>query len=465
MPRALSRVVVGIDSSTQSTKVLRVDADSGEILGSSSAGHPDGTSVHPDYWWRALESQPGFDDAQAVSVSAQQHGMVALGDDGEPVFDALLWNDVRSADQARRLKARWGAETWARDVGVVPVASFTVTKLAWLAEERPDVAERVDRVLLPHDWLTWRLTGRPDEAVTDRSDASGTGYYSVPEERYRDDILVEAFGRVPRLPRVLGPADVAGETASGAIVGAGCGDNAGAALGLDLGLGDVAISIGTSGTVFASAGQRVYDPSGTVAGFADASGRHLPLAATINAARILSTTAGLLGVGLEDLDRLAQSGPPDAGGLTLVPYLDGERTPDLPDASGSLVGLTRANLTPENLARAAVLGMLCMLGDALERLTALGVPAHRLILIGGGSASSAVQQAAADLFGSPVVIPRPAEYVALGAARQAAWALSGDAQPPVWPVATLATREPRNNAWAAEVRGRFADARLRLYGV
>jgi xylulokinase len=461
----MRRVVVGIDSSTQSTKVLRVDADSGEILASSSAGHPDGTSVHPDHWWRALTSQPDLTGAHAVSVSAQQHGMVALGADGEPVFDALLWNDVRSADQARLLRARWGPEVWAREVGVVPVASFTVTKLAWLAEHRPEVAERVDRVMLPHDWLTWRLTGRPEEAVTDRSDASGTGYYSVPQDRYREDILTEAFGRVPRLPRVLGPTDVAGETAAGAVVAAGCGDNAGAALGLDLGPGDVAISIGTSGTVFASSAQPVHDPSGTVAGFADATGGHLPLAATINAARVLSTTAGLLGVGLDELDRLAQSGPPDGGGLTLVPYLDGERTPDLPDASGSLVGLTRANLTPDNLARAAVLGMLCMLGDALDRFTALGVAARRVILIGGGSASQAVQQAAADLFDVPVVIPRPAEYVALGAARQAAWAVSGDAQPPSWPLATVATREPRGGSWAGEVRDRFAAARRHLYDV
>jgi xylulokinase len=461
----MRRVVVGIDSSTQSTKVLRLDAESGEILSSSSAGHPDGTSVHPDHWWRALSSQGALDDAAAVSVSAQQHGMVALGDDGEPVFDALLWNDVRSADQARRLRDRWGPETWAREVGVVPVASFTVTKLAWLAEQRPDVAALVDRVMLPHDWLTWRLTGRPEEAVTDRSDASGTGYYSVPEDRYREDILTEAFGRVPRLPRVLGPTEVAGETSSGSVVAAGCGDNAGAALGLGLSTGDVAISIGTSGTVFASSAHRVQDPSGTVAGFADATGRHLPLVATINAARVLSTTAGLLGVDLGELDRLAQAGPPDGGGLTFVPYLDGERTPDLPHANGSLVGLTRANLTPENLARAAVLGMLCMLGDALDRFTALGVPAQRIILLGGGSASAAVQQAAADLFDAPVVIPRPAEYVALGAARQAAWALSGDTEPPSWPLSTLATREPRGGAWAGEVRGHFAAARRHLYGV
>ena len=460
------RVVAGIDSSTQSTKVLRVDADTGEVLSQTSAPHPDGTAVAPSHWWQALTSQldlADLADVHALSVSAQQHGMVALDDQGEPVHDALLWNDVRSAPQAARLREGRGAETWAREVGVVPVASFTITKLAWLADAHPELADRVDQVLLPHDWLTWQLTGRPTEAVTDRSDASGTGYWSVPEGRYRTDVLADAFGRTPRLPRVLGPAESAGETQTGVRVGAGCGDNAGAALGLGLVPGDVAISIGTSGTVFASTADPVCDPTGAVAGFADATGRYLPLLATINAARILSATAGLLGVDLVELDRLAQAGSPDADGLAMVPYLDGERTPNLPDATGSLLGMTRSNLTPENLARAAVLGLLSMLGDALDRLTEQGVEARRIFLIGGGSASTAVQQAAADLLGTEVVIPSPGEYVALGAARQAAWAASGDSNPPDWAVPVLATREPRPGTWAQDVRGRFARSRDLLY--
>lgn len=457
------RVVAGIDSSTQSTKVLRVDAETGEVLSRTSAPHPDGTSVDPAHWWTALTSQPDLSDVAALSVSAQQHGMVALDAAGDPVYDALLWNDVRSAGQAQRLRDQWGADYWAREVGVVPVASFTITKLAWLAEEHPDLAARVDQVLLPHDWLTWKLTGRPAEAVTDRSDASGTGYWSVPEGRYRSEVLADAFGRTPRLPRVLGPSEPAGETAAGALVAAGCGDNAGAALGLGLGQGDVAVSIGTSGTVFASTPEPVCDASGTVAGFADATGRFLPLVATINAARILSATAGLLGVDLAELDRLAQAGAPDADGLVMVPYLDGERTPNLPDATGSLLGLTRRNLLPENLARAAVLGLLCTLRDAHDRLVAQGIAAKRVILIGGGSASTAVQQGAADVFGTEVVIPQPGQYVALGAARQAAWALSGDADPPPWPLSVLATRVPQPASWADDVRGRFADYRDRLY--
>jgi len=458
-------VVAGIDSSTQSTKVLHVDAETGEILSKTSAPHPDGTSIDPEAWWEALQSQDRLADVAAISVSAQQHGMVALDAAGVPVHDALLWNDTRSSTQAKKLREALGAEAWAREIGIVPVPSFTVTKLAWLAENHPDLADRVHQVLLPHDWLTWRLAGRPEEATTDRSDASGTGYYSVPEGRYRKDILELAFGRSPLLPRVLAPSATAGKTASGALLAAGCGDNAGAALGLGLTPGEVVVSIGTSGTVFAPSAARIQDPSGAVAGFADATGNNLPLLATINAARTLAASARLLNVDLAAFDDLASAGAPDAGGLTLIPYLDGERTPDLPHATGTMTGLTRANLTAENLARASVLGLLCTLSDALDRLRAQGVACERVVLIGGGSLSRSVRRAAAEIFNAEVVIPAPAEYVALGAARQAAWALSGEAEPPTWSRSTEETHTPTGASWAAEVRGRFTASRIAAYGL
>lgn len=471
--------VVGVDSSTQSTKILRVDAETGKVLAQGSAPHPDGTAVDPSAWREALLAAAGsrgtrdggtYDGgllagAAAVSVAAQQHGMVALDRDGEPVMDALLWNDTRSAPQAARLREAFGAEFWAGEIGVVPVPSFTITKLAWLREERPALADRVERVLLPHDWLTWQLGGRPTEAVTDRSDASGTGYYSVPQGRYRHDILEHAFGRVPELPRVLGPAEAAGETAGGALLGPGCGDNAAAALGLGLRPGDVAVSIGTSGTVFASSSGSLPDPSGAIAGFADATGKGLPLLCTLNAARVLDGTARLLGRSLEELDRLALDAAPDAGGLVLLPYLDGERTPDLPGATGTLRGMRLANLGAENMARAAVLGVLCSLAEALDRLRASGVPVRRAVLTGGAARSRAVREAAAELFGVEVSVPEPAEHVALGAARQAAWVLSGAAEPPAWEAPSGTVHAPSGTEWAAEVRGRYAEERLRVYGV
>jgi xylulokinase len=319
-------------------------------------------------------------------------------------------------------------------VGSVPVASFTVTKLRWFARAEPELAARTESVMLPHDWVTWKLAGEPAAATTDRGDASGTGYFSAATGEYRPDILKLAFGRDLRLPRVATPAEAVGQTAAGAVLAPGTGDNMAAALGLGLKPGDVVVSLGTSGTAFGVSEVPSADPSGQVAGFADATGRHLPLVCTLNAARVLTAVASLLGISLDDLSRLALTAEPGAGGLTLLPYLDGERTPNLPDARGLLAGLTRANASPANLARAAVEGMLAGLADAVDALRAQGMPVRRILLIGGAAASEAVRVVAPALFGAPVTVPSPAEYVALGAARQAAWVLRGGDEPPDWPV-------------------------------
>jgi xylulokinase len=459
-------VVIGIDSSTQSTKVLRVDAATGEVISTRSERHPDGTAVDPAHWWEALVAAGGtdLDGVSAIAISGQQHGMVALDSEGSPVFDALLWNDTRSAPQAERLTAEHGKEAWAEEVGVVPVASFTVSKIAWLAETHPDLAARVTRVMLPHDWLTWRLLGAAGEPVTDRSDASGTGYWSVPSGSYRNDLVEKIFGRPVALPTVLGPHDSAGRTPGGVIVGPGTGDNAGAALGLGLKEGEIVVSIGTSATVFTSTSTRIVDPSGAIAGFADATGQLLPLLAMLNGARTLVATAELLGTDLAGLDALATAGEIDAGGLTLVPYLDGERTPNLPDATGSIVGMTRVNMTQANLARAAVLGLLCGIADAIDSLRSQGVPVRTVLLIGGGAQARSLQDAAADVFGVTVEVPAQAEYVALGAARQAAWVLSGLENAPEWPRRLERTIEvSADRTWAVELRERYAAAVATIY--
>jgi xylulokinase len=308
-----------------------------------------------------------------------------------------------------------------------------VTKLRWLAENEPENAAQVAAVCLPHDWLTWRLAGhgpgsgkdRLAALATDRSDASGTGNYSTAEGKYLPDVLSAALGHVPVLPRVLGPLEAAGKTPAGTLLAAGAGDNAAAALGAGARLGDVVMSLGTSGTVFAVSDSPAADASGLVAGFADAAGHFLPLVCTLNATRIFDATAALLDVDLAEFNRLALSAGPGAGGLTLVPYFDGERTPNLPDATGSLHGITRANYTPANLARAAVEGVVCSLADGLAALQNQGVSAQRILLVGGGAQSAAVQDVAASLLGTAVTVPQPGEYVADGAARQAAAALSG----------------------------------------
>ena len=465
-------LVAGVDSSTQSTKVVVCDADTGEVLRQGAASHPSVTEIHPDLWWQAFQEATAgglLEEVQAIAVGGQQHGMVTLDHEAEVVRPALLWNDTRSSMAARDLVDELGGPAaWAHAVGSVPVASFTVTKLRWLAQHEPQKANRVHEVLLPHDWLTARILGegavQPGTSVTDRGDVSGTGYWSPLTNQYRLDLLERAFGRLLETPRVLGPNEAAGETRGGMIVAAGTGDNMGAALGLGLEPGDVVVSLGTSGTVFGVHTAPTKDETGIVAGFADATGRFLPLVCTLNAARVLTAAAAMIGTDLAGLDRFALSADPGAGGLVLLPYLDGERTPDLPDATGTLGGLTRANATPQNLARAAVEGMLCGLADGMDALRAQGLQTRRVLLIGGAARSQAVQEIAPTIFGAPVTVPAPLEYVAIGAARQAAWVLrsrAGNPDLPDWTFNTLTVRPLDDPVAGHRVRtgyGQFREA-------
>jgi xylulokinase len=470
-------LVAGVDSSTQSCKVVIRDLETGALVRSGRATHPEGTEVDPAAWWSALieaiTDAGGLDDVAAISVAAQQHGMVVLDVDGRVIRPALLWNDTRSAPAAAALIGELGAQAFAERTGSVPVASFTLTKLRWLHDAEPANAARIAAVALPHDWLSWRLRGYGpagesplgpvlDALTTDRSDASGTSYWNPTTGDYDRDILDAAFGNSGLghsvvLPTVIAAGAVAGTVGdlpefpklpAGIVVGAGAGDNAGAALGLGAAAGDVVVSIGTSGTVFAVTETPSHDASGTVAGFADATGNFLPLVATLNAARILDSIAALLGVSHAELGELALQAAPGAGGLVLQPYFEGERTPNLPDATATLFGMTLANTTRPYLARAAIEGMLCALAAGLDAVTAGGVEARRILLIGGAAQNPAVQHIAADVFTVPVDVPQPGEYVAAGAARQAGWALTGEL--PAWSTPLAASLEPRGVAVIAE---------------
>lgn len=478
-------LVAGVDSSTQSCKVVVCDADTGRVIRHGAASHPTGSEVDPEEWWtafqRAVHSAGGLDDVEALSVGGQQHGMVCLDLDGHVVRPALLWNDTRSARAAVDLirevgegdQAR-GATVWAESVGSVPVASFTVTKLRWLAEQEPDSARRTAAVALPHDWLTWRISGAAslDTLATDRSDASGTGYHDPRSNEYRRDLLAlalrdEDLAARLVLPRILGPAQSAGrgDTRAGyshLLLGPGCGDNAGAALGLSLETGQTSVSIGTSGVVASVSQTPCHDPSGEVAGFADATGAYLPLACTLNGSRILDLAADLLGIDHQELSNLALSASPGADGLTLVPYLEGERTPNLPTATGALRGMTLASTTRANFARAAVEGLLCLLADAMDAIRSQGVLIEEVTLIGGGARSTAIRRLGPTLWGVPVRVPPPGEYVAIGAARQAAWTLTGAAKPPTWALDGVRNFEPTTDD---NVREAYRQASLIERGV
>lgn len=379
--------------------------------------------------------------------------------DGEVIRPALLWNDTRSAGAASDLIAELGdgdeaagRRAWADAVGSVLVASLTITKLRWVADHEPENAARIAAVCLPHDWLTWRLSGAEslETLATDRSDASGTGYFDPVANEYRRDLLAlalrideDAAARIV-LPRVCGPAEaaarggvvdlaVAGRTDLGHLVlGPGCGDNAGAALGLGLCPGQTSVSLGTSGVVAAGSSTPTHDPSGLVTGFADATGAFLPLACTLNGARVLDAAKKVLGVSYDDFDGLALSAEPGARGLVHVPYLEGERTPNLPEATGSLTGMTPANLTPANYARAAVEGLLCLMGACVDAVRAQGVAVDAVSIVGGGVKWASAKELSPAVLGVPVAVPAPGEYVANGAAKQAAWVLAGGDEPPAW---------------------------------
>ncbi|MGH4030016.1 xylulokinase [Actinomycetota bacterium Odt1-20B] len=470
MPAAEGPLVVGVDSSTQSTKALVVDAATGSVVASGQAPHTvttgPGRESDPEQWFDALRTAlatcgPAAHEAAAVAVGGQQHGLVTLDAHGRPVRPALLWNDVRSAAQAQALVARLGGgKEWAERVGSVPGPSFTVTKWAWLSEHEPDAARATAAVRLPHDYLTERLTGA---GTTDRSDVSGTGWWASATESYDDDILAMVGLDPACLPRVVGPGEVAGTVrggtelpfSPGTLVAPGMGDNAAAALGLGLRPGAPVLSLGTSGTVYAVSRRRPADPTGTVAGFADARGEWLPLACTLNCTLAVDRVAALL-----SLDREAVE---PGGGLTLLPYLDGERTPDLPHASGLLHGL-RHDTTPGQLLQAAYDGAVHSLLNALDLVLEEDADrAEPLLLIGGGARGRAWQETVRRLSGRPVQVPRARELVALGAAAQAAGLLTGEDPAAVarrWGTAEGPVLDPlpRDEAALARMTGVLSDA-------
>ncbi|MEV6005296.1 xylulokinase [Streptomyces sp. NPDC051976] len=427
-----AQVVLGVDSSTQSTKVLAVDVATGAVLASGQAPHTvsggAARETDPEVWWDALLDALGqlgeyAARAEAISVGGQQHGLVVLDDAGRALRPALLWNDVRSAPQADALVERYGAAWWAERFGSVPGASFTVAKWAWLAEHEPKAAAAAAAVRLPHDFLTERLSGA---AVTDRGDVSGTGWWATDSETY-DTALLDSVGLDPALlPAVLGPGERAGTVRdvpplrSGALVGAGTGDNAAAALGLGLTPGRAVLSLGTSGTVYTVARRRPTDTSGTVAGFAAADGGWLPLACTLNCTLAVDKVAALLGRDREDVE--------DGGSVAFLPFLDGERTPNLPYASGLLTGL-RHDTTSGQVLQAAYDGAVYALLGALGQVLAVDGGSSTdepLLLIGGGARGAAWLSTVRRLSGRPVQVPAARELVALGAAAQAAALLTGE---------------------------------------
>ncbi|THA67103.1 xylulokinase [Streptomyces sp. A0958] len=442
-------VVIGVDSSTQSTKAAFVDTATGRLLAVGRAPHVvtgegGARESDPEVWWQALrdavaaglkECGVAATDIAGIAVAGQQHGLVVLDGEGRPLRPALLWNDTRSAPQAAALTAALGgADAWTARTGSVPVAAMTASKWQWLRENEPETAAAAAAIRLPHDFLTERLSGR---AVTDPGDASGTCWYSTATDAY-DPELLALLGLDPELLPEVAPSggaragsltEAAAEALglpAGIAVAAGTGDNMSAAVGLGLGgaglLDHPVLSLGTSGTVFAAS--RTRPASSALSGFAAADGTYLPLACTLNCTLAVDKVAALLGLDRDD----AVPG----GEAVLLPYLDGERTPDLPTAAGLLTGL-RHDTTPQQLLGAAYEGAVVTVLRALdELLRACGLdPAdpevadRPLRLIGGGAQGRMWVETVRRLSGRPVTVPGAGELVALGAAALAASAATG----------------------------------------
>jgi xylulokinase len=430
-----NKLVAGIDSSTQSVKVVIKNANTGQLIREGKAAHPDGTSVHPSHWItalnKAIEIAGGLSDVGAISVAGQQHGFIPLDQNGEVIREALLWNDLRSAQAAKDLNHEFGGDAaTAEAIGSVLVASFTITKLRWLVDSEPENAKKLAAIALPHDWISWQLqAGRDFEKLfTDRSDASGTGYFAADTNLYRRDLLAIALRdkRELYLPKVAKFDQFAGVTSSGLPIAAGAGDNAAAGFGLGAKSGDLIISLGTSGTAFFVSDTPSKDQSGEVAGFADLTGRYLPLVCTLNAARVLDALAKLLGKTHDEIGKLALAAKPGCDGLTMLGYFEGERTPNRPDAKGLLAGITNSNLTAENIARAGIEAIICGLVDSITTLQSNGAQIERVMIVGGAAKNPGVGPIASAILGRPVMTFPPREFVADGAARQAAWALLGE---------------------------------------
>jgi len=432
-------LVAGVDSSTQSCTIVLRRCDDGAFVAQARKPHPPTTpplsEQPPEAWWQAfLSALADLSDyiprIAAISVGGQGHGLVMLDEKGVALRDAKLWNDTQAAPDAARLCNMLPAQEWISRTGSLPGAAFTLSKLAWTQRLYPDLLKSVRHILLPADYLLFRLTGR---TVTERGNASGTCYFNPFDNIWEPELASLAVPDMDwdnMLPNIIDSAAISGEVKGiadleGAVAGAGSGDNMAAALGLGLRCGDVVMSFGTSGTVYGRTETSMCDETGVVNSFADASGAFLPMICVLNCAKVFDAFRRIMGVDVHQFDALALAQAAGAGGLTLVPYLDGERTPDLPDATGMLRGL-RSDVSQGQIARAVVEGVLCNMCEGWDHLKRNGLISEgRLIVTGGASRSKACCQILADLTGKDVWSCDVVETAAAGAAVQAAAALMG----------------------------------------
>ncbi len=435
------KTVVGIDNGTQSTKVLFYHYETKQIVAKASAPHDlrsksDGTREQEASWW--LEAlQACFDQidpaikqtAIAMGVSGQQHGFVPVAQDGTVLAPVKLWCDTSTAKECQQITQTFGGkERLIKEVGNPILPGYTASKILHFKQTNPTGYAKMAYVMLPHDYLNYYLTGK---VAMEPGDASGTGLLHIASRQWHKELACTID---PSLIEKLPPLKQSNETMGtllperarqynlpvGIPVAMGGGDNMMGAIGTgSLTEGDATMSMGTSGTLFATTPTPLIDPQGEMAAFCSSSGSWLPLYCTMNCTVSSELTRGLFDVDVKTIDTLAATANPGADGITLVPFFNGERSPNLPQATGSLHGLRQDNFTRANIARAAMEASVFGLKRGLDTFVRLGYSPKRIRLIGGGANSAPWRQMVADIFGLPVVVPKSTEAPAMGAALQA----------------------------------------------
>lgn len=490
---------IGIDCGTQSTKAVIVDVDNARILAEASCPHnliqnsAGRREQWPDEWSAALthavlatidEAGVSPKSIKAIGVSGQQHGMVALDASGTPVYPAKLWCDTETADYNAALLDKLGGPVGSLDkLGLVMQTGYTASKIAWLRETHPDAYAKIDKILLPHDYLNYWLTG---ECVAEAGDASGTGYFDTRTRKWRHDVFSEIAPELDPfqiLPRLIDAQTVVGTVlpaiarelglSDNVLVSSGGGDNMMGAIGTgNIMPGLVTMSLGTSGTVGSYSPVPVVPDSDLLANFCDSTGGWLPLICTMNVTSATTQLQKLFNLDIGAFNAQVEEASIGAGGVVVLPFFNGERVPALPQSTASFSGLTSTNTTPANLCRATLEAATFGLRFGLEQMgDQSGLEQVRLI--GGGAKSAVWRQITADVIGVDVVCPKVTDAAAFGAAIQAAWCHLGekttlvslcerlvhlDDQTHVSPI-------PKNVIQYREAYARYRDTLARRYGV
>ena len=441
------QLFLGIDSGTQGTKVIVFSTTQKKVISEGYATHnlienDEGKKEQEPSWWiaastsaitKALEGVGSSKDVKAIGVSGQQHGMTPLDAEGHVIRPAKLWCDTETVTQCEEITQKLGGpEKVVEIIGNSIAAGFTASKILWIKQNEPENYLRLDKVLLPHDYINYWLTG---EKKTECGDASGTAYFDVKNRTWAPSILeaIDDSGKlISCLPELIDSQDPIGtitleiakqfQLSPDVIVSSGGGDNMMAAIGTgNVFPGVVTTSLGTSGTIYSCADKPIIDPKGELAAFCSSSGHWLPLVCTMNVTVSTELTRTLLGLNIEDMNQKAASAPLGSEGLTLLPYFNGERTPALPNAKAVLYGITGVIYNSENLCRSAMEGATLGLRYGLDVLRQRGIETHEIRLVGGGAKSALWRQMVADTFDCTVVCPEFSEAGAMGAALQAMW--------------------------------------------